>query len=111
MEYGDKIALFKNLQAQGRATPLDDEVQLTDTAIWYINVFELLTRERNLGTNLEHIPPSILFNYADRFELIGSLEEFIKVVCSMDDIYLKYQSDENKKRQQRESSKRQRPRK
>ncbi len=47
------------------------------------------------------IPPSAMYSYADRFSLIGSFEEFMQVICSMDDVYLKYHSDERKKEQQR----------
>lgn len=105
MEYGDKIKLFQNLRAQGRATPLDTKVPLTDTALWYIRVFELLTRERSIGMTSGPIPPSIMFTYADRYTLIGSLEEFIQVICGMDDLYLKHQSDERAKEAQRSKQK------
>lgn len=47
------------------------------------------------------IPPSILFSYADRFVLIGTLEEFMKIIFAMDNVYLKHTSDERAKESKR----------
>ena len=105
LEYGDKIKFFQELQAQGRATPLDEGVPITETAIWFIDVFHILTRERAIGMSNGPIPPSAMYEYADRFGLIGTLEEFIGVMCALDDIYLKHMSDERKRVNERNKSK------
>jgi len=74
---------------------------MTDTAMWFMKAYQLVSRERILGMYAGNIPPSAMYEYSDRFGLIGTLEEFTSVICKMDDIYLKYASDKKTKEQNR----------
>lgn len=97
--------MFTRLKAQGRATPLDAEVQITDISIWYIKAYQLLARDKQIGMAQGPIPMTSMFRYIDRYTLIGSDEEFISVITEMDNIAMKHASDEKAKENRKMSQK------
>jgi hypothetical protein len=81
------------LQAQGRATPLDEIDDISDDAIWYIKAFDLLTSSRTINDGVNRIPIESLFLYSEKIGIIGTLEEFIYIIREMDSVYIKHAED------------------
>ncbi len=67
---------------------------------FYLDAFGDLTTERQIGFSLGQIPHSKIKQYGIDFGLDATtLDFFIRIIRSIDDKYLGWENDENKKRQ------------
>jgi predicted mannosyl-3-phosphoglycerate phosphatase (HAD superfamily) len=64
---------------------------------WYLDVFRRLSRSRSIGFSIGCIPLMEITNYALSIGYIEeSLEDFIDIIQSMDDLYLTEVNKKNK---------------
>lgn len=102
MKYGDRIKFFKSIRSRGKKTPLD-ELPVSDFSYeWYINAYKTLRFSKN-ENNV--IPLSEILAYANNFDLIGTKDEFVKVVRSLDVAENNYFANKDKKEEDNEEIK------
>ena len=95
MEYAEHLKFYKRLQEQGKPSPLDDIPSLSEVSSWYLDVFRILHSGRQ---ELNPIPFQDIISYFEHFDIIGSKEEFVEIIQSLDSTFLDHH---NKVREQK----------
>jgi len=94
LKYGDRIKFFKSAQSRGKRTALDDMPVYDFSYDWYVNAYSIIRYSKNESG---HIPLSEILAYANNFDLIGTKEEFVRVIRSLDITENKHFSEKEEK--------------
>lgn len=112
MKWGDKREWFINLKEESGGTmevPIDSEPELSFWLHNYISAFSILSSSRpSSGFGISPIPLSEIKSYCDLYS-IDDLDEFVKYIKSMDNVFLKFHSEKNKDKQKLNASKDKQP--
>ena len=84
--------MFRGLEKNGDDTPLSHVPEMDFSHNWFMNAYRVLSHSFNENGQ---IPLSELKMYQESFGLIGSFEEFVRIIYAISDKYSEIRNREN----------------